>query len=68
MNHKYLKQIFWILTIFLSSCNYQNLIENLPEMPEIQNPRQTLISRPNVTVSPDVSRLKKSVFAQINQY
>ena len=68
MNHKYLKQIFWILTIFLSSCNYQQLIENLPEMPEINNPRQTPISRPNVTVSPDVSRLKKSVFAQINQY
>ena len=68
MNHKYLKQIFWILTIFLSSCNYQELIENLPEMPEIENPRQTSISRLSVTVSPDINQLEKSVFTQINQY
>ena len=68
MNHKYLKRIFWILTIFLSSCNYQQLIENLPEMPEIQNSRQTPISRQRVAVSPNINQLEKSVFTQINQY
>lgn len=71
MNYKYLKQIFWILPIFLSSCNYQQLIDNLPEipeMPEIQNPRPTPNSIPSVAVSPDISELEKSVFAQINQY
>ncbi|MGK7922031.1 MAG: CAP domain-containing protein [Trichodesmium sp.] len=68
MNHKYLKQILWIMPIFLSSCNYQQLIENLPEMPEIQNPRQTPISRPSATLSPDINGLEKSVFVQINQY
>ncbi|NEO58715.1 MAG: CAP domain-containing protein [Okeania sp. SIO3B5] len=37
-------------------------------MPEIQNSRQTPISRPNVAVSPNINQLEKSVFAQINQY
>ncbi|NEQ77297.1 MAG: CAP domain-containing protein [Okeania sp. SIO2C9] len=37
-------------------------------MPEIQNSRQTPISRPRVAISPDISGLEKSVFAQINQY
>ncbi|MGB3513110.1 MAG: CAP domain-containing protein [Microcoleaceae cyanobacterium] len=71
MNHKYLKLFFWTLPILSSSCNYQQLIDNLPEipeMPEIQNPRQTPISRPSVAVSPDINGLEKSVFAQINQY
>ncbi|WP_287524353.1 CAP domain-containing protein [Okeania sp. SIO2C2] len=68
MNYKYLKQIFWSLAILLGSCNYQQVIKNLPEMPEIQNSRQTPISRPRVAISPDVNGLEKSVFAQINQY
>jgi len=71
MNHKYLKQIFWSLAIFLSSCNYQQLIENfpeIPEMPEIKNSRQTPISIPRVTIAPDVNELEKSVFTKINQY
>ncbi|WP_293164188.1 CAP domain-containing protein [Okeania sp. SIO2C9] len=66
--NKYLKPIFWSLAIFLGSCNYQQVIKNLPEMPEIQNSRQTPISRPRVAISPDISGLEKSVFAQINQY
>lgn len=37
-------------------------------MPEIKNPRQTPISRPSVAISPDISGLEKSVFAQVNQY
>ncbi|RQH12928.1 CAP domain-containing protein [Okeania hirsuta] len=37
-------------------------------MPEIQNSRQTPISRPRVAISPDVNGLEKTVFAQINQY
>ncbi|NET40675.1 CAP domain-containing protein [Okeania sp. SIO2B3] len=66
--NKYLKQIFWSLAILLSSCNYQQVIKNLPEMPEIQNSRQTPVYRANAAVPLNINELEKSVFAQINQY
>ncbi|MEB3341193.1 CAP domain-containing protein [Okeania sp.] len=65
MNHKYFQPIFWSLTIFLSSCNYQQLTQNLPEM---LNLKQIYISISNAAVPQDINQLEQSVFAQINQY
>ena len=71
MNHKYLKKLLWIILIFVSSCNDQKFIENLPEIPEVtvnQNSTPTSKPMPSVAVSPDIQKLEKSVFTQVNQY
>lgn len=66
--NKYLKKLLWLVLILVSGCNYQQFIENLPEMPEIPIPKPTPSPIPSVAVSPDINELEKSVFAQVNQY
>ena len=66
--NKYLKIICGTVLILVSGCNYQQLIQNLPEMPEIYSPKQTYSSISSVAVSPNINQLEKTVFAQVNQY
>ncbi len=63
--NQYMKKLLWIILIFISSCSYKQLIENLPEMPSsIPSPNPI----PSVVTSPDIQQLEKSLFTQINQY
>ncbi|MCL2924315.1 MAG: CAP domain-containing protein [Trichodesmium sp. MAG_R04] len=68
MNHRYFKQVFWIMVIFLSSCNYQKSIKNLSEMPETIDPKKTNIFISNAGGSQNINDLEQSVFSLINQY
>ncbi|MDE5123545.1 MAG: CAP domain-containing protein [Trichodesmium sp. St19_bin1] len=68
MNHKYFQQFFWIMAIFLSSCNSQKLIQNVSEIPKNIDQKKINISTSNTTVSQNMNELEKSVFAGINKY
>ncbi|MEB3342232.1 CAP domain-containing protein [Okeania sp.] len=64
MNHQYLQQVLWSLTIFLSSFNYQKLIPNLPEIPTL---KLTYLSQSNTVDSP-YNEMEQSVFNYVNQH
>lgn len=68
MNHKYFKQVLWIMIIFLNGCNYQKSIKNLSEMPETIEPKKTDMFISNAGDSQNINDLEKSVFFLINKY